>query len=65
MNVIAWFLGANTAGMSMRSPDGAGCHDGLGEHGANFNQGAESVLAFQLANCTMKRLRAVRTPPAT
>ncbi len=52
----AWFLGANSAGAAMRSADGAGCYDGLGETGVNFNQGAESLLAFQFANCTMKLL---------
>ena len=63
----AWFLGDNVAGTVMRSPDGAGCHDGLGRNGVNFNQGAESLLAFQFANCTMKQLldRTVRArPPA-
>ena len=50
----AWFCGANIAGASLRTPDGAGCYDGLGEHGLNYNQGAESLLALQFANCAIK-----------
>ncbi len=63
----AWFLGNNVAGVPMRSSDGAGCHDGLGETGVNFNQGAESLLAIQFANCTMKQLtdRTIRAQPLT
>lgn len=63
----AWFLGANTAGVAMRAADGTGCHDGLGKDGVNLNQGAESLLAFQFANCTMKHLldRSSRAQPVT
>lgn len=52
----AWFLGNNVAGTVMHAHDGAGCHDGLGRNGVNLNQGAESLLAIQLANTTLRRL---------
>ena len=52
----AWYSGANVGGASLRAPDGAGCYDGLGEHGPNHNQGAESLLALQFANCAIKTL---------
>jgi hypothetical protein len=63
----AWFHGNNVAGVVMQAEDGAGCHDGLGRSGVNFNQGAESLLAIQFANCTMKRLldQSARAQPAT
>ncbi|MGE9115720.1 hypothetical protein, partial [Escherichia coli] len=36
-------------------PDG-GCFDGLMPTGLNRNQGAESILALQLASCAISRL---------
>lgn len=52
----AWFAGVNSNDLALRTPDGAGCCDGLGENGLNFNQGAESILALQFANCAIKML---------
>ena len=52
----AWFLGGNDLGVSLISLDDGGCFDGLGPDGPNYNQGAESVLAFQMATCSMHRL---------
>jgi hypothetical protein len=40
----------------MATPDDGGCFDGLMSDRANLNQGAESVLAFQLACVTMAQL---------
>jgi glycosyltransferase involved in cell wall biosynthesis len=51
----AWFFGANTLGVALVTADGD-CFDGLTWAGVNENQGAESVLALQLAACTMRRL---------
>ncbi|MGE3302839.1 MAG: glycosyltransferase [Hyphomonadaceae bacterium] len=51
----AWFLGENDLGAAVAGPDGQ-CHDGLTRDGVNLNQGAESVLAFQLATAEMQRL---------
>lgn len=50
----AWFFGDNVLGVRIAAADGAGCHDGLGACGTNRNQGAESILALQFANCVMK-----------
>ena len=41
-----WFVGDNDVGVAMFDPSTGGGFDGLGRHGANRNQGAESTLAF-------------------
>jgi hypothetical protein len=41
-----WFLGDNDAGTPMFDPVTGGGYDGLGVHGPNLNQGAESTLAM-------------------
>jgi hypothetical protein len=42
-----------------------GCFDGLHARGPNRNQGAESVLSYQLALCAMRvRERPRRAAPA-
>jgi glycosyltransferase involved in cell wall biosynthesis len=51
-----WYLGDNDLGMPIASLDDGGCYDGLMSDRANLNQGAESVLAFQLACVAMARL---------
>ena len=51
-----WYLGDNDLGMPIASIDDGGCYDGLMSDRANLNQGAESVLAFQLACVAMARL---------
>jgi len=51
---FSWYYGGNVLGARMVSPDGAGCFDGLSRQGPNRNQGAESILALQMANCLMK-----------
>ena len=43
---VAWFRGANDAGVPMWDPATGGGYDGLTEHGPNLNQGAESTLAL-------------------
>ncbi|MDB5440010.1 MAG: glycosyl transferase family 1, partial [Caulobacteraceae bacterium] len=58
-----WFLGRNDLGARMAREDGA-CYDGLSPYGPNLNQGAESILAFQMATCTINRL-ARMAPPST
>jgi glycosyltransferase involved in cell wall biosynthesis len=54
-----WYLGDNDLGMPIASLDDGGCFDGLMSDRANLNQGAESVLAFQLACVAMARLAEV------
>ncbi|UUZ92677.1 hypothetical protein LJK87_46500 [Paenibacillus sp. P25] len=44
----SWFYGENDAGIAMANTEEGSCYDGLGEAGANRNQGAESTLAYLL-----------------
>lgn len=48
-----WFLGENDLGMPLATSADGGCFDGLMPAGLNRNQGAESILALQLANCAI------------
>ncbi|MFQ5505864.1 MAG: glycosyltransferase [Planctomycetota bacterium] len=48
-----WFLGANRLKLPLYDFSTAGCRDGLGEHGLNENQGAESLVSFLLALLAM------------
>lgn len=51
-----WFLGRNDLDLPLSSRDDGGCYDGLMPTGVNRNQGAESILALQLASCAILRL---------
>jgi glycosyltransferase involved in cell wall biosynthesis len=51
-----WYLGQNDLDLPLASTADGGCFDGLTPHGLNRNQGAESILALQLANCAMSSL---------
>ena len=51
-----WFLGANDLDLPLASADDGGCFDGLMPGGLNRNQGAESILALQLASCAISGL---------
>ena len=51
-----WYFGRNDLGASLADAGEGECFDGLTWAGANQNQGAESVLAFQLATCTLTTL---------
>ncbi|RVT90566.1 glycosyltransferase family 4 protein [Sphingomonas crocodyli] len=53
-----WYLGDNDLGQPMASLDAGICFDGLMSDRANLNTGAESVLAFQLACCSIARVQA-------
>ena len=55
-NAYRWFLGQNDLSLPLATPADGGCYDGLTPTAVNRNQGAESILALQLASCTMKRL---------
>jgi hypothetical protein len=48
-----WFLGDNDLDLPLASAGDGGCFDGLMPQGLNRNQGAESILALQLANCAI------------
>ncbi len=51
-----WFLGANDLDLPLASVADGGCFDGLMPTGLNRNQGAESILALQLATCAISGL---------
>jgi len=51
-----WFLGLNDLDLPLASVGDGGCFDGLMPTGLNRNQGAESILALQLANCAISGL---------
>ncbi len=53
LRAYGWFLGENSQGIAPVSDDG-GCYDGLTPHGCNENQGAESILAYQLSWTVLK-----------
>jgi hypothetical protein len=48
-----WFLGRNRLLLPLYDFATSGCHDALGRHEVNQNQGAESVLSFLLALLAM------------
>ena len=49
-----WFLGWNDLGKELYSPQTGGCCDGLHVDRVNWNQGAESTLAFLLSLAEMR-----------
>ena len=51
-----WFLGVNDLDLPLASAEDGGCFDGLMPTGLNRNQGAESILALQLASCAISGL---------
>jgi len=51
-----WYLGDNDLSLPLATRSDGGCYDGLTPTGVNRNQGAESLLALQLASCAMNRL---------
>ncbi|QQV78306.1 glycosyltransferase family 4 protein [Sphingomonas aliaeris] len=61
-----WYLGQNDLDMPLATMSDGGCFDGLMPTGLNRNQGAESILALQLASCAIsglsKRVESVAGP---
>jgi glycosyltransferase involved in cell wall biosynthesis len=49
-----WFSGANDRGIAVANQHTGTCRDGINPRGLNLNEGAESVLAYQLATCAMR-----------
>jgi glycosyltransferase involved in cell wall biosynthesis len=56
MRAYRWYLGANELDVPLASGADGGCYDGLMPTGVNRNQGAESILALQLASCAISAL---------
>jgi glycosyltransferase involved in cell wall biosynthesis len=57
-----WFLGDNDLQISLYDPITGGCRDGLHPERVNENQGAESTLAFLMAQVEMRLLGEVDGP---
>lgn len=57
---FSWYTGKNDLGIRVASVENGGCCDGLAVYGLNRNQGAESVLSFQIAACVMRARERVR-----
>lgn len=51
-----WYLGQNDLDLPLATTQDGGCFDGLMPNGLNRNQGAESILALQLASCAISAL---------
>jgi glycosyltransferase involved in cell wall biosynthesis len=49
-----WFGGDNDHGLPLASAEDGGCYDALTAQGFNRNQGAESILSYQLASATVR-----------
>ena len=50
-----WFFGKNTGGVMLAKPEIGSCLDGLFHNGPNLNQGAESMLAYQMAEILSRK----------
>jgi glycosyltransferase involved in cell wall biosynthesis len=57
-----WFLGDNDLQIALYDPTTGGCRDGLHPERVNENQGAESTLAFLMAQVEMRLLGEVDGP---
>lgn len=49
-----WFLGNNLARQVVYMHSTGGCYDGIGKHGVNLNQGAESTISYLLARLAVE-----------
>lgn len=59
---LGWFTGNNELGVNLIDPDTGGCCDGLHMAGMNFNQGAESTLAWVIAGFTLTNATDEQSP---
>jgi glycosyltransferase involved in cell wall biosynthesis len=57
-----WFLGDNDLQIALYDPTTGGCRDGLHPERVNENQGAESTLAFLMAQVEMRLLGEIDGP---
>ncbi len=55
-SALNWFLGDNDLQIALYDPSTGGCRDGLHPERVNENQGAESTLAFLMAQVEMRLL---------
>ena len=57
-----WFLGTNLRGQIIYDQVTGGCYDGLGEHGINLNEGAESTISYLLSRLLLQTKKGSATP---
>src|SRR6185437_15732723 len=57
-----WFLGDNDLQIALYDSTTGGCRDGLHPERVNENQGAESTLAFLMAQVEMRLLGEIEGP---
>jgi glycosyltransferase involved in cell wall biosynthesis len=57
-----WFLGRNTLGVPIVNPETGECGDGLTSVSVNANNGAESVIAWQMGRRAFVRLSEAASP---
>lgn len=55
-----WFVGENTLGVPVFDEESGGCYDGITPTGLNQNMGAESTLAWLMAQLVARTLRVDR-----
>ena len=60
-----WFLGQNDLQIALYDPTTGGCRDGLHPERVNENQGAESTLAFLMAQVEIGLLGEIDCAPST
>ena len=49
---LDWYTGQNSLGVSLIDPETGGCMDGLTPEGANRNEGAESLVSWEISSLT-------------
>lgn len=52
---FAWYTGKNISNLSLIDAECGGCYDGITADGLNKNEGAESLIAWIIANIMMQR----------
>lgn len=52
-----WFMGKNHLKQMLYDETTGGCHDGLGAHTLNMNQGAESTLSYLMARLFLEEAK--------
>lgn len=54
-SAFRWFLGDNHIHQMVYNESTGGCHDGVGEHSINLNQGAESTISYLMARLAFEK----------
>jgi glycosyltransferase involved in cell wall biosynthesis len=54
LKAFQWFFGKNHLGLMVYNEVTGGCHDGLGQHELNLNEGAESTICYLMARLSFE-----------